>query len=143
LKTVRDWTWTDDLIHPEHIFARLFLEMENGRASKTVAHGYRLAQLDGQGKDLFMKSAMTALALVGAVLVFSGCTETERRATTGGAIGAATGAAVGALATGNTQGALVGAAIGAGTGALIGAATTPGYCIYRDRYGRRYEARCR
>jgi hypothetical protein len=25
---------------------------------------------------------------------------------------------------------------------VIGHATRPGYCVYRDRYGRRYEARC-
>lgn len=83
-----------------------------------------------------------ALLILGAV-VLTGCTETEKRTATGAGIGAAAGAVIGAATTGTTGGALAGAAIGAGTGAFVAYATRPGYCIYRDRYGRRYEARCR
>jgi uncharacterized protein YcfJ len=41
-----------------------------------------------------------------------------------------------------------GAAVGAVGGGLVGAAIgesqkRQGYCVYRDRYGRTYEARCR
>ena len=39
-------------------------------------------------------------------------------------------------------GAAIGAAVGGVTGAVIGRATTPNNCIYRDRYGRTFEARC-
>lgn len=83
-----------------------------------------------------------ALLVLGAIAL-AGCTETEKRTATGAAIGAAAGGVIGAAATGTGGGALAGAAIGAGTGAFVAYATRPGYCIYRDRYGRRYEARCR
>lgn len=83
-----------------------------------------------------------ALVILGAIAL-TGCTETEKRTTTGAAIGAAAGGVIGAATTGTAGGTLAGAAIGAGTGAFIAYATRPGYCIYRDRYGRRYEARCR
>lgn len=70
----------------------------------------------------------------------AGCTQTERAAV----IGAGTGAAIGSAVGGNLQGALAGAAIGGIAGALIGHAhNRPGYCVYRDRYNRRYTARCR
>ncbi|HYE00928.1 MAG TPA: hypothetical protein VEH84_16210 [Alphaproteobacteria bacterium] len=64
------------------------------------------------------------LALTLAATLLGGCNlhHSERRAVTGGAIGAAGGAAVGSLTgLGLVNGALLG---GAG-GALIGAATTP------------------
>jgi hypothetical protein len=72
------------------------------------------------------------------LLAAAGCTTTER----GAAVGAGTGAVIGAVTTGNVKGAAVGGAIGAVAGALIGRSMSPGYCIYRDRNGRRYEARC-
>jgi surface antigen len=85
-----------------------------------------------------MKKAFKA-CLAGALMItVAGCTTTER----GAAVGAGTGAVIGAVATGNVKGAAVGGAIGAVAGALIGKSMSPGYCIYRDRYGRRYEARC-
>ncbi len=83
------------------------------------------------------KSIAMVLIAVGLV---TGCTPTERGAT----IGAGTGALIGGLATGDAGGAIVGAAAGGIAGALIGRSRErPGYCIYRDRNGRRYEARCR
>ncbi len=84
-----------------------------------------------------------AVTLVAGTAILAGCSATERRTAEGAAIGAAAGGVIGAVATGTAGGALTGAAIGAGTGAFIAYATRPGYCIYRDRYGRRYEARCR
>ena len=78
------------------------------------------------------------MALVASVTI-AGCTTAERTAVGGAAIGTA----VGAVATGEVEGALAGAAIGGAAGYLIGkAADRPGYCVYRDRYGRRYTARC-
>jgi outer membrane lipoprotein SlyB len=63
--------------------------------------------------------------------MLAACTPTER----GTAIGAGTGAIIGAA---------VGAVAGGVAGALIGRSTERrGYCIYRDQYGRKYEARCR
>ncbi|MEX3011512.1 YMGG-like glycine zipper-containing protein [Hoeflea sp. TYP-13] len=79
------------------------------------------------------------LALVVVGLAIAGCTPTQQGAT----IGAASGAAIGGIATGTTQGALVGAAIGGVAGALVGrVAENSDDCYYRDRYGRRYTARC-
>lgn len=84
-----------------------------------------------------MKRLILTLAAVAAL---AGCTNTEKGAVVGG-LG---GAAVGALVTGDAGGAAVGAAAGAIGGALIGAvADRPGYCRYRDQYGRIYTARCR
>ena len=78
-----------------------------------------------------------ALSIVG--LAIAGCTPTQQGAT----IGAASGAAIGAVATGTAEGALVGAAIGGVAGAVIGrVAENSDDCYYRDRYGRRYTARC-
>jgi hypothetical protein len=76
---------------------------------------------------------------VAAMMALAGCTTAETDATTGGLIGAG----VGALATGDAGGALVGGALGAVSGVLIGKATRDGWCRYRDRNGRIYEARCR
>jgi uncharacterized protein YcfJ len=46
--------------------------------------------------------------------------------------------------TNSWGGAAVGAVAGGVAGALIGQSTERrGYCVYRDRYGRTYEARCR
>ena len=78
-----------------------------------------------------------AFALV-AVAALAGCTTAEQDTVAGGAIGAG----VGALA-GGTEGAIIGGAIGAGTGYFLGKATRTGWCRYRDRNGRIYEARCR
>lgn len=74
-----------------------------------------------------------------AVLMLASCSKTEKAAV----IGAASGAVIGGAVTGDWRGAAVGAAAGGATGALIGQASEPGRCIYRDRYGRRYEDRCR
>ena len=79
------------------------------------------------------------VALFG-VLLLVGCTNTEKGATAGGLIA---GGAV-AAAGGNSGQIALGALGGAAAGALIGRSTERrGYCIYRDRRGRRYEARCR
>lgn len=82
-----------------------------------------------------MKKILLATALI---LPLAACTQTEK----GAAIGAGTGAVIGGVATGNVRGAAVGAAVGGVAGALIGNANEPGRCLYRDRYGRRYEAAC-
>lgn len=83
---------------------------------------------------------MKKLLMAGAAaLMLSGCTTAEQ----GAVGGAAVGAAVGGLATGRVEGALAGAAIGGASGYLIGRiADRPGWCRYRDQYGRTYEARC-
>jgi hypothetical protein len=79
------------------------------------------------------------VSAVAACAALAGCSQTEK----GAGFGALAGGTVGAIATGTPEGAIVGAAVGAGTGALIGAvADQPGYCYYRDRYGRRYTDRC-
>ena len=84
-----------------------------------------------------MKKALV-LMLVG--LSVAGCTQTEK----GAGIGAASGAVIGGVATGNVRGAAIGAGVGGVAGALIGnSQERSGYCVYRDRYGRTYEARCR
>jgi hypothetical protein len=77
--------------------------------------------------------AMTAVAML------AGCTTAEKDA----AVGAGAGAVIGGLVSGDAGGALVGGAIGAVSGVLIGKATRTGWCKYRDRNGRIYEARCR
>lgn len=82
-----------------------------------------------------MKKILLVAALI---LPLSACTQTER----GAAVGAASGAIIGGAVTGEVEGAAVGAAVGGVAGALIGRASEPGYCIYRDRFGRRYTARC-
>ncbi len=83
-----------------------------------------------------MKKALIAAV---ATLSIAGCTATEQGAVVGGASGAAIGAAV---SGGDTESTLAGAAIGTVAGALIGRASEPGICIYEDKYGRRYQARC-
>ena len=82
---------------------------------------------------------MTVFAAVAATMVVAGCTTAERDAAVGGAVGAA----AGGLITGHVGGAIIGGAAGAIGGALIGQATRSGWCVYRDRHGRLYEARCR
>lgn len=67
------------------------------------------------------------------------CTTTERNA----AVGAASGAVIGGVITNDLGGAAVGAVVGGAAGVLLSRADRDGYCIYRDRNGRRYEARCR
>jgi predicted lipid-binding transport protein (Tim44 family) len=88
-------------------------------------------------KERTMRKLLVTLTMVGAL---AGCTTAEQGAVVGG-LG---GAAIGGLATGRTSGALAGGLIGATAGYLIGrSANRPGYCRYRDQYGRVYEARCR
>ncbi|OHV85419.1 YMGG-like glycine zipper-containing protein [Ensifer sp. LCM 4579] len=82
-----------------------------------------------------MKKILLVAALI---LPLAACTQTEK----GAAVGAASGAIIGGAVSNDVEGAAVGAAIGGVAGALIGRASEPGYCIYRDRYGRRYTARC-
>lgn len=86
-----------------------------------------------------MKKTIIALALVASTVTLSACSQTER----GTAIGAGTGAIIGGVVTGRAGGALAGAAIGGAAGYLIARSDRNGYCIYRDRRGHRYEARCR
>ena len=81
-------------------------------------------------KTIFAVAAMIALA---------GCTTAEQDATVGGLAGAG----IGALATCDAGGAIIGGIAGAATGVLLGKATRDGWCRYRDRYNRIYEARCR
>jgi len=83
-----------------------------------------------------MKSVIFAIA---ATMLVAGCTTAERDAAVGGAVGAA----AGGLIAGNVGGAIIGGAAGAIGGVLIGQATRTGWCVYRDRHGRTYEARCR
>lgn len=82
-----------------------------------------------------MKKSLIVLAMAVPLIA---CSQTER----GAGVGAAGGAIIGGLATGSWKGAAVGAAAGGAAGALIGAANEPGKCLYRDRHGRTYEARC-
>ena len=86
-----------------------------------------------------MQKIIITLALVASTMGLSACTQTER----GTAIGAASGAIIGGAVTGRAGGALVGAAVGGTAGYLIARSDRRGYCIYRDRYGHRYQARCR
>lgn len=81
------------------------------------------------------------IVLVSATLsALASCTATEQ----GTAIGAGTGAVIGGAVSNSWGGAAVGAVAGGLAGALIGQSTERrGYCVYRDRYGRTYEARCR
>ncbi|MBL0371146.1 glycine zipper 2TM domain-containing protein [Rhizobium sp. KVB221] len=84
-----------------------------------------------------MRKLMIALGMVG---ILASCTQTER----GTAIGATSGAIIGGVVSNSWQGAAIGAAAGGVAGALIGHSREHrGYCIYRDRYGRKFEARCR
>jgi hypothetical protein len=85
-----------------------------------------------------MRKLALALATVAGL---AGCTNMEK----GAVIGGAGGAALGTLAGGNdVRNAIIGGTVGAVAGALIGAsADRPGYCRYRDQYGRIYEAPCR
>jgi outer membrane lipoprotein SlyB len=84
-----------------------------------------------------MRKLIIAVGLVG---ILASCTQTERGAT----IGAASGAVIGGVVSNSWQGAAIGAAAGGVTGALIGHShERRGYCIYRDRHGRKFEARCR
>ena len=82
-----------------------------------------------------MKKIIVALAIIAPL---ASCTTTERDA----AVGATSGAIIGGVVTGNVRGAAVGAALGGATGVLLGKADRRGWCVYRDRRGRRYEARC-
>ena len=75
---------------------------------------------------------------VAALMALAGCTTAEQDATVGGLAGAGIGAAVGGW-----EGAAIGGVVGAASGVLIGKATRTGWCRYRDRHGRIYEARCR
>jgi hypothetical protein len=86
-----------------------------------------------------MKNTIIAICLAASSLTLAACSETER----GTAIGAASGAIIGGAVTGRAGGALVGAAVGGTAGYLIARSDRRGYCLYRDRHGHRYEARCR
>ncbi|CAN0653622.1 YMGG-like glycine zipper-containing protein [Nitratireductor aquimarinus] len=82
-----------------------------------------------------------SLLIVPALLLgVAACTPTQQ----GAAFGGASGAAIGALASGNkVEGALIGGAVGTVAGALVGRTQeNRNVCVYRDEYGRRYEARC-
>lgn len=76
-------------------------------------------------------------------LSLAGCNPDSQAQRTlgGGVIGAGGGALIGAAAGGG-RGAAIGALAGGLTGALIGRATTPDNCIFEDRDGRRFTARC-
>ncbi|WP_018011335.1 YMGG-like glycine zipper-containing protein [Sinorhizobium medicae] len=82
-----------------------------------------------------MKKLLVVACLI---LPLAACTQTEK----GAAVGAASGGIIGGAISNDVRGAAVGAAVGGVAGALIGRANEPGYCVYRDRYGRQYTARC-
>lgn len=71
-------------------------------------------------------------------VMLASCSQTEK----GAAIGGASGAVIGGIAGGDVGSAVVGGAVGAAAGALLGAASEPGRCYYRDRYGRRIVEDC-
>jgi uncharacterized protein YcfJ len=84
-----------------------------------------------------MRKFIIAVGILG---ILASCTQTERGAT----IGAASGAVIGGVVSNSWQGAAIGAAAGVVAGALIGNSREhPGYCIYRDKHGHKFEARCR
>lgn len=86
-----------------------------------------------------MKLKLVAMALI--ALPLAACQTADQNA----ALGAVTGAAVGAAVSSDedrTQGALIGAAVGVAASTLVGPHTTPGQCVYRDRNGQRFIARC-
>lgn len=83
-----------------------------------------------------MRKLVFALAMTAAV---AGCTTTERDVGTGAAIGAV----AGGLISGDVGGAVVGAGVGAAAGAFVRYAVRDGWCVYRSRNGRMYEAPCR
>jgi len=77
-------------------------------------------------------------------LALAGCETARQDRVAGGAlIGGGTGALVGGLASGTAGGAVAGGLIGAAAGGIIADATRPGYCYWRDRYGRRHYTSCR
>ena len=87
-----------------------------------------------------MKKVLISLLMIASSGSLASCTATER----GASIGAASGAVIGGVATNSVGGAAVGAVVGGAAGALIGQSQErSGYCLYRDRYCRTYEARCR
>jgi hypothetical protein len=74
-----------------------------------------------------------------AAVALAACTTAEKGAVVGGLGGAVVGGAI----SGDVGGAAVGGLIGAVGGYLIGKSLNrPGYCRYRDRNGRVYEAPC-
>ncbi len=87
-----------------------------------------------------MRSKLVIFA-IGLALAGCNANSADQRTLGGAAIGAGTGAIIGGV-TGGGRGAAIGAAVGGVAGAVIGRATTPNNCIYRDRYGREFEARC-
>jgi hypothetical protein len=95
----------------------------------------------GTGSTLGGSAMKNLLILLAVVISLAACSQTERGAAIGGLGGAAVGAAVASPGV-RAEGALIGGAVGALAGALIGRASEPGDCLYRDRYGRRYIARC-
>ncbi|MDQ0319566.1 uncharacterized protein YcfJ [Pararhizobium capsulatum DSM 1112] len=79
------------------------------------------------------------VVLIAMITTLTACTQTER----GAAIGAGSGAIIGGIASNSWGGAAIGAVAGGVVGSLIGHSREhAGYCVYRDRNGRRYEARC-
>ena len=66
--------------------------------------------------------------LVMALVVFSGCTGTQKGAGLGGLIGAGTGAVIGHQSGHTKEGALIGAVAGAAGGALIGNQMETKFC---------------
>jgi hypothetical protein len=85
-----------------------------------------------------MRKLIFALAVAAGL---AACTNAEKGAVIGGVGGAALGTAAGGN---DVRNAIVGGAVGAVAGTLIGSAMDhPGYCRYRDRHGRTFEARCR
>ena len=73
-----------------------------------------------------MKRSIVLLVMV--LLVFSGCTGTQKGAGLGGLIGAGTGAIIGHQSGHAKEGALIGAVAGAAGGALIGDQMETKFC---------------
>lgn len=84
-----------------------------------------------------MKNLLIAALLI-VPLALTSCTRTEKNV----ALGAATGAVVGGLVSGKAVGVATGAIIGGVAMVLVSKATRPGYCVYKDKKGRKHEARC-
>lgn len=95
-----------------------------------------IVQINIEQRDESMRNLVIA---IGMIATLASCTQTEK----GTVIGAGTGALIGGVVSDSWGGAAIGAVAGGLMGNLIGRSQDrQGYCIYRDRYGRRYEARC-
>jgi len=80
--------------------------------------------------------AITLISTVAAMVLFSGCAETN--AEKGALLGAGGGALVGQAIGHDTKSTVIGAALGGIAGAAIGDSQDKSRKYYRDQYGRTY-----